>query len=254
MKRLIVFCLWVGFCIGLHAQRPVNIVYIGNSITEGAYIQDKEKDAPPARASYYVSEQLGTEVEFRNCGISGMTTVDFLPICDHQFPNVLSAASELARRNGILLFSISLGTNDSACSTAFGAPVPPEQYYTNLKAIIDELLKKYPDSRIVVQSPIWYSPNTYNAAIYLSEGLKRLTSYLPMIPRLIDAYAETNPGHVFLGDTQAFGFFKEHYLELFRPEEGKAGTFYLHPNRKGADRLGKFWAEAILKALQYAPR
>ena len=249
MKRLVIFLLWLGLDIGIYAQQPVNIVYIGNSITEGAYIQDKAKDAPPARASYYVEKRLGTKVEFRNCGVSGMTTLNFLPISENQFPNVLAAASELSKRGGVLLFSISLGTNDSACTTTFGAPVPPEQYYTNLRVIIDELLKHFPDSRIVVQSPIWYSPNTYNSALYLNEGLKRLNSYLPMIPRLVESYAEANPGHVFLGDTQAFDFFKEHYLELFRPEGGNAGTFYLHPNLKGADRLGEFWAEAILKAL-----
>src|SRR5665811_670763 len=30
---------------------------------------------------------------------------------------------------------------------------------------------------------------------------------------------------------------------------GNEGTFYLHPNRKGAEALGKFWGEGIYEAL-----
>lgn len=178
-----------------------------------------------------------------------MTTLNFLPISGQLFPNVKTAASELAQREGQLLFSISLGTNDSACTMAFGAPVLPEEYYTNMKAIIDELLALYPQSKIVVQYPIWYSPNTYNGAMYLKAGLERLKSYYPMIEKLMAHYSITHPKQVFPGSTEAFDFFKENYSTHFTPEEGNAGTFYLHPNKKGAEVLGNYWGEAILKAI-----
>ena len=35
----------------------------------------------------------------------------------------------------------------------------------------------------------------------------------------------------------------------FRPEDGNAGTFYLHPNKKGAESLGRFWGDGIYQAL-----
>lgn len=56
--------------------------------------------------------------------------------------------------------------------------------------------------------------------------------------------------------TQKFTFFAPrtviftgNYSTHFTPEEGNAGTFYLHPNKKGAEVLGNYWGEAILKAI-----
>lgn len=248
MKYLLFFFCLIGIGLSLQAQN-LNIVYIGNSITKGALLENREMDSPPAQASRYIEQHKNIKVVYRNCGVSGMTTLNFLPISNQQFPKVKLAASELSQLEGKLLFSISLGTNDSASTVAFGAPISPEQYYTNMQAIINELLRLYPESIVVVQSPIWYSPNTYNSAIYLNEGLKRLTSYLPLITKLVDFYDIVNPGHVFLGDIHAYDFFKEHYKEFFTPEEGNAGRFYLHPNKEGAAILGKYWAEAIMKIL-----
>jgi hypothetical protein len=111
------------------------------------------------------------------------------------------------------------------------------------------LLALYPQSKIVVQYPIWYSPNTYNGAMYLKAGLERLKSYYPMIEKLMAHYSITHPKQVFPGSTEAFDFFKENYSTHFTPEEGNAGTFYLHPNKKGAEVLGNYWGEAILKAI-----
>ncbi len=129
-------------------------------------------EAPPVQASQYIEQATKQSVAFRNCGVSGTTTLDFLPIAERQFPNVKSAAQELSQRKGTLLFSIMLGTNDSACNGPFGSPVEPVSYYTNMKAIIDELLSLYPECKVVIHQPIWYSPNTYNGAMYLAAGLK----------------------------------------------------------------------------------
>ena len=53
-----------------------------------------------------------------------------------------------------------------------------------------------------------------------------------------------------MGDTEGFDYFKTHYeTELF-PEEGNAGTFYLHPNKKGAAALGELWGKAIQKVFE----
>ena len=42
---------------------------------------------------------------------------------------------------------------------------------------------------------------------------------------------------------------KENHLTDFQAEKGNAGVFYLHPNEKGAVRLGELWSEAIRQAL-----
>lgn len=67
--------------------------------------------------------------------------------------------------------------------------------------------------------------------------------------KLMAHYSITHPKQVFPGSTEAFDFFKENYSTHFTPEEGNAGTFYLHPNKKGAEVLGNYWGEAILKAI-----
>ena len=85
--------------------------------------------------------------------------------------------------------------------------------------------------------------------MYLAAGLKRLKSYTPMIHKLVDYYSQANPNQVFLGDTAASDFFRNNYQSYFTPENGNAGTFYLHPNKEGAGILGKYWTEAILKAI-----
>ena len=247
MKK-IVFIFSLLCCAGILAAQDLHIVFIGNSITQGAQLADVNTQSPPARAAAYVAEQLRGTVDFRNCGFSGRTTVNFLPVTNTEFPRVLAAADELSTDKGLLLFSIMLGTNDSAEQGPLGAPVHPSVYYTNLQAIVDALLEKYPRALVVLHRPIWYSPNTYNTATYLAGGLKRLQSYFPMLDKLAARCADRYPGRVFVGDTAAFDYFKGN-TALFNPESGQAGTFYLHPNKEGADDLGRFWADAILRIL-----
>ncbi len=228
----------------------LKIVYIGDSITQGAHLEDPGNEAPPAQASRYIEQNRGVKVAYRNCGVSGMTTVDFLPVRGGLFEKVKTAADELTGEKGQLVFSIMLGTNDSANTRTTGAPVLPDVYYTNMKAIVDGLLELHPSAKFVVHCPIWYSPNTYNAAMYLKSGLERMQSYVPMLEKLVAHYAATKPGRVFFGDRQAFDFFRENHLTHVKPENGNAGTFYLHPNKDGAAALGKFWAEAVIRTIE----
>jgi len=81
---------------------------------------------------------------FSNCGVSGRTTVNFLPAKAAEYNNVVAAADAAQAKGARLLFSVMLGTNDSAVRGPLGAPVLPEQYHTNMKAIADALLQRYP--------------------------------------------------------------------------------------------------------------
>jgi lysophospholipase L1-like esterase len=227
----------------------LDIVYIGNSITQGVQLPDPKTDAPPATASEYLRHKPGiTSVELSNAGRSGYTTIDFLPRVVKGFPKVIDNTRQLhTDATRLLVFSISLGTNDSAEKGPNGSPVSPGAYRKNMETIIDSLLIEFPDSKIIIQQPIWYSPTTYNRSKYLAEGLARLQTYFPELKMLVKKYSHTNPHHVFMGDTKAFKFFQKNYLTDLIPESGNAGTFYLHPNKKGAVSLGQFWAEGIYK-------
>lgn len=248
-QRYIFFVLLLIGSLSLFAQskKDLHIVYIGDSITQGIQLNDPTTQAPPATASDYIQTLHGIgRMDFSNQGHSGYTTVDFLP-GGETFKQLELAVSGLAGKPGLMIFSIMLGTNDSAIKGPNGSPVSPDAYYSNLKTIIDRLLKDYPNCKVFIHYPIWYSPNTYNGAQYLQEGLNRLQSYFPEIAKLVSDYAQTNKGQVFVGDTRAFAYFKKTHLTNLIPENGQRGVFYLHPNAVGAKELGVFWAKAIYK-------
>lgn len=256
MNRLL---LLVGllFPVLLYAQKSksseYNIVFIGNSITQGVLLSNPAQEAPPAKMIQWLGGQTGiNKLEYSNQGVSGATTVDFLPASETLFPKVKQAAENLTQQNpqATLLFSVMLGTNDSAVKGPNGSPVSPQQYYTNVEAIINELLFSFPTAKFVLHRPVWYSPNTHNGAIYLREGLHRLESYLPQLQKLVSRYEQRLPGQVYMGDTDAFESFKTNYLTDVVPEEGNAGTFYLHPNKKGAEELGRFWGNAVYQIIK----
>lgn len=220
--------------------KNVNVIFIGNSITEGTYLASP----PPAFAVSYL-DSLGYEVHYANCGISGFTTVDFQP-GGIGFSRVLTAADSLSKNMGPLIFSIKLGTNDSACSGTSGAPVSAEQYGANLQNIIEELHKYYPSSYVILHRPIWYSPNTHNSAVYLQEGLDRLQTYFPILKKTVTE----NKDYVTLGDTEGFKIFQENHEKYYKEQSGNSGIYYLHPNEKGAKILGDIWGQSILKLLK----
>lgn len=242
-----------SFILEAKDKQYINIVFIGNSITFGAGLANPVHDAPPVKAALYLSKQPEiASVKYSNRGVSGATTVDFLPATESLFPAVVRAADKFKDETwATLLFSITLGTNDSAIKGTNGSPVSPAQYYDNIKTIVDQLLSLYPSCRIVLNRPLWYSPNTYNGAMYLQEGLDRLQSYYPELQALASDYAKRFPGQVYLGDTDAFGYFKAHYKTDCQAENGNDGIFYLHPNEKGATELGLFWGKAIQKVLKH---
>ena len=233
-----------------NTKTNINLVFIGNSITYGGGLANPTADAAPVQACAWLQKQSKVgEVSYRNMGVNGRTSVDFLPTTNTQFPKVLAAAKTFKNTDALLVFSIKLGTNDSAVKGPNGAPVSKEDYYTNLKTISDSLISAFPKCKIIFQQPIWYSPNTHNRSTYMQEGLDRLQTYFAQLQKLVKAYQKTNPKQVYMGDTKAFKFFKNNYETYLAPEKGKFGTFYLHPNKEGASILGEFWGKAIDKAL-----
>lgn len=246
---LFLFCGTIANSKEVVRYQDIDLVFIGNSITYGAFLTKPE--APPANAAIYLRQQPGMKsVKFINRGISGFTTVDFLPSRGKTFNDLVQATQQFHKdHNRMLIFSISLGTNDSAEFGTTGAPVSREDYKENLKSIVDQLKKDFPGCKVIFQQPTWYSPNTYNSSKYMSEGLARLQSYFPELKSLVADYAISDPGFAFLGDLDGFGYFEKNYLTDLTPEHGHEGVFYLHPNKKGAVVLGHLWAKAIYQEI-----
>jgi len=234
----------------LREKPSINVVFIGDSITHGT---TQKGETPPNYADSAL-EQSGKfkKVQVSNQGVSGFTTFDFLPATHKAYPKVRAVADVFyADKQALLIFSIMLGTNDSAIKGPTGSPVSTENYHQNLKTIVDSLLAAYPNCKIVLNYPTWYSNNTHNrGAAYMQEGFDRLNSYFPQIDALVKEYKKSNPHHVFVGDKDAFKYFELNYLTDLKAENGLDGVFYLHPNKKGDVALGKFWCDAIIKALK----
>jgi lysophospholipase L1-like esterase len=235
------------------AMSTYDVVFIGDSITAGDYLADAARNAPPGVAGQDLQNMLGANaaVYVSNQGHSGHTTVDFLP-GGNDFAGVEAAAKQLeASHPGQVVFSLMLGTNDSANSGPKGAPVTAEDYAHNLKQIIDKLLGDFPDCKVVLNCPIWYSPNTHNGADYEgNSAANRLRSYFTAIDSIVAAYEPAPPNHVFVGDTLGYNYFSIHFESEMKGENGVNGTFFLDPNLTGAQTLGKFWASAIFKILK----
>lgn len=225
-------------------EPALNVVFIGDSITAGVKITEKAAAELKKLKPEY-------EVSFSNQGHSGATTFDFLPPATKYFAAIPPEAKKLIEGHpGKLVFPIMLGTNDSANKGPKGSPVAATDYHDNLKKIIDQLLSELPDAKFVLHHPIWYSPNTHNSSDYEGDSAaNRLKSYFPVLEALVKEYQASKPGHVFLGDVDAYDYFAAHYKTELKEENGKSGIFYLHPNEAGALSLAKFWAAAIAKAV-----
>ena len=259
MKRLLVLLtLLVAVCMGVEAKKPqgdvrYNIIYLGNSITYGALHADRNKTAPPVVATAEVAKKIKRTCDFSNCGRSGATTVDFLPSANRDFRRVEKAIAKYKEDGNSgdekFIFSIMLGTNDSASTGPTGAPVSNEDYKKNLLTIISRCRELCPDAIFVLQRPVWYSPNTYNGARYLVAGLNRVTSYINVLVELANENSD-----VYLGDCDSYDLFKLEYQKYMFAEAGNAGTFYLHPNEEGAAKMAKNWAKAITAAVKASAR
>ena len=224
-------------------KENINLLFIGNSITYGAGLANPSTEAPPVVCRSLVENATGITTNVYNGGHSGITTLGFMPGRD-DFTRVVSAAKAFRKNNGgLIYFSIMLGTNDSAISGPEGSPVNTNTYQANMKAIIEKLIEEVPGCKILLNYPIWYSPNTHNGGTYLQEGLDRLYSYYPIIDSIIEEYDQ-----VFAGNREAWDYF-EGNTALFQAENGYSGTFYLHPNDTGAERLAEIWARSLLDVI-----
>lgn len=250
MKRLLCLLVMVCLVVGAYSQqrkaRTCNLIFIGNSITEGALHANKKKTAPPVFTTNLVGNMLSMDTHFRNCGRSGATTVDFLPEQKRDFVRVEKAIEEIkALSYEPIIFSIMLGTNDSANFGPNGSPVSNEDYKKNLMTMVGRIRELCPNAIFVLHRPIWYSPNTHNASQYLVAGQKRMVAYTDVLVEIANENED-----IYLGDRDAFDFFGKRHRKYMFAEDGKAGVFYLHPNEAGARKLARYWTQAIVKVVK----
>ena len=251
MKKglLLITALLVSICAW--SQQEYNIVFIGNSITYGATHQTPQKTNPVISCAKYLKGQ-GLAVHTKNMGKSGKTSHDFLPGRKGYWPATKKAAAELAEAypNGQMVFSIMLGTNDAAIrpkKSCWNSDV----FRNSMTTIIDSLQMLYPQAVFVLHQDPYFSPNVEKeSGTKMDETcLKQLRDYWT-----VDQQLAKERQNVFTGSDEIYAFFEQNHQEMMTPEEGLKGTFYLHPNAKGASELGKLWGKALFEILKnYTP-
>ena len=244
----------------IKAKREANIVFIGNSITYGALHEHRDVTAPPAQCAKWLSEQEDIDsVYFRNCGRSGRTTYHFLPNAADVIPagdktyfgDVVAKTRDLVKQHsGLpLIFSIMLGTNDSV-ERKHNSHTTPDNYVNNLVAIIDSLLTLWPDAHVVLNKPIWYTPDyvTKGGSVASKQSQNLIGVYAD---RLVDVVSRCKVGHVHLGDKNAYGYFKKNWkTDINEEKDARGKSYWLHPNEQGAVKLAEYWGKAILPVIK----
>ena len=244
----------------IKAKREANIVFIGNSITYGALHEHRDVTAPPAQCAKWLSEQEDIDsVYFRNCGRSGRTTYHFLPNAADVIPagdktyfgDVVAKTRDLVKQHpGLpLIFSIMLGTNDSV-ERKHNSHTTPDNYVNNLVTIIDSLLTLWPDAHVVLNKPIWYTPDyvTKGGSVASKQSQNLIGVYAD---RLVDVVSRCKVGHVHLGDKNAYGYFKKNWkTDINEEKDARGKSYWLHPNEQGAVKLAEYWGKAILPVIK----
>ncbi len=244
LGRFQIYEAYLGDPDPVNPKENINLLFIGNSITAGATLSNAAQQAPPIVCRQLIEQATGITTNVYNGGHSGITTWGYLP-GRTDFTRIVSNAKAFKKQNGGLIYiSIMLGTNDSACTTTEGAPVSTNTYGKNIRTIIDSLIAAIPDCRILLNYPIWYSPNTHNGAMYLQEGLDRLHSYYPILDGIVGEYDQ-----VYAGNRGVWEYFEDNKV-LFTKEAGNSGNFFLHPNVVGAQRLAEIWAKSLLEIMK----
>lgn len=264
MKRLLISFLAISFLFAYgYAQRSANIVFIGNSITYGALHQQRELTAPPTQCARWLCQQEEMDtVYFRNCGRSGKTSYHFLPDAKEVIPagdmtyfgDVVAKTRELVKAHPSLplIFSIKLGTND-AVERKHNAHTEPDTYVKNLTVIIDSLLRLWPDAHVVLNRPIYNTSDyvTKNGSVASKKSLKMMNTYYEQLPKVVN---NCKAGHVHIGDTDAYDYFKQHYkTDAFEEKDARGKSYWLHPNEQGAQKLAEYWGKALLSVLKAMP-
>lgn len=209
------------------ATAQVRVACIGDSITFGARIDDREHHTYPARLQH----RLGEDFDVRNFGLSGRALrrgADLPYVEEPLFQDVIAWRPDVA----IVL----LGTNDTFLSTARPNWVEDHDFTGDLRAITHPLHLNNPDLRVIIAS----SPPI---AVDMP-GLTRSTiaEMNESIPRLEIVRAQMRE------IARATGHYE--FVDLSRSLEAHEYSDGYHPTPFGADRIAVRIADAVRASVE----
>ena len=142
MKRLLLSLLAVLCITASSAQeKKVKVACVGNSITYGAYIEDREHNSYPSQLQRY----LGDGFQVRNFGVNGATA---LRRGDKPYVGLKAYEESKSFQPDIVL--IKLGTND----TKPWNWKYKEEYMDDYQSLIDSYRQLDSHPRIILLTPV----------------------------------------------------------------------------------------------------
>ena len=220
MKRLSILTFFMLFILLIipesFAKDPIRVACVGNSITYGAFIPNREKNCYPAQLQCY----LGTDYEVRNFGVSGST---LLAKGDNPYIHTDTYKQALNFQPDIVL--IKLGTNDTKTQNW----KYKEDFIGDYQNLIDGFQKLNSHPRIILVTPI---------RCFLPEGSQINASYIANEVRpMVENLAWKNKLEVI----NLFNLFGDRWEGHLLPDR-------LHPSSIGAGMM----AQKIYEYLTYS--
>ncbi|MBI4810724.1 MAG: alpha-L-fucosidase [Ignavibacteriales bacterium] len=207
INRKLIYCI-VAIVLSLHASaqtdRVIKIACIGNSITYGAGIQDRERNSYPAQ----LQQMFGKRWEVRNFGLNGRT---LLKKGDYPYWNERELIEVKEFNPNVVI--IMLGTND----TKPWNWKYKNEFVSDYEKFIDEFQKIESHPLIYICIPVPAFPGDW--------GIRDSIIRVDIIPSIKQIQREKNVS----------------LIDLYTPFTGKSELFpdEVHPNQDGARLIAR---------------
>lgn len=201
-------------------KEKIKVACVGDSITYGARLENRDKDSYPAR----LQELLGENYIVENFGVGSCTLIrKGRPTVWNQLPKIKAANPDIV--------IISLGTNDTCGMGTCGDRKCWEykdEFEGDYRDLIDTIRTWPSDPRIGICAP---SPMVLETPGLSPERVNGLTTRKPRLQELIGFMKE-------VAEEKNVGF-----IDLNTPLDNKPGLFTeedgVHPNKKGYSAIAK---------------
>ncbi len=215
MKRVILLLLLVATTFASYSGEKIKVACIGNSITFGSGISEREVNSYPAQ----LQQILGDEYEVQNFGVSARTALS-----KGNFPYIETAQYEESLTFNPDIVLIKLGTNDSKIRNFEFIDEFPADY----KAIIESYKSLRSNPRIILITPLkCYLTSEHSFTI---SDRKLVETITPMIEDLAyECGVQIINGYPLCGDE---------LVESILPDK-------LHPSAAGAKMMAEHFARVI---------
>ncbi len=214
--------------IGSCAKKEIKVACIGDSITYGARLEDRDNRSYPAQLQMLLGEDYSVE----NFGVGGSTLIK------KGIPTVWNELNKIKEANPDIVV-ISLGTNDTCGMGTCGDRKCWEykdEYEGDYRDLLNELLSLPTRPQIFICAP---SPMVLETPSLISERVKGLTLRKPRLQELIDTVRkiaeEKNIQFIDLNTPL------DHRPELFIEGDG------VHPNTKGYKAIAQLVFDVLKK-------